>query len=244
MNPHEPPPRHVSLIELAELCGEDADALYWVSQQQPDSIDSAREFLRNWNQQIRPWLSQFEEEYWKGDQEAAFRVMAIAASFDGFPVPDWAAQALYRGWHAYTYWKPGAGSINAAMGFERDGKRQNDNRRRAHLRDFAMWLINDHAHLRNRAVNKDLYNEVAKQLLDPSSIPQSYIRQEVELRMEMMREEFGEPLKELSGATVGRWYEEMKQQIARRSAPNGGGIKAETAKSAPRYHFIFDKSKK
>ena len=243
MNPHEPPPRHVSLIELAELCGEDADALYWLSQQQPDSIDSAREFLRNWNQQIRPWLSKFKDEYWKGDQEAAFRVMAIAASFDGFPVPDWAAQALYRGWHAYTHWKPGAGSINAAMGINRQGKRQPDNRRRALFRNLAMWLIRDHAHLRNRTIDKELYDDVAKQLLDPSTIPQSYIRPEVEWTIEMFRKESGEPLTDLSGTTVGRWYEELMQQVAQGSAPTGRETKAETEKII-RHHLIFDNKKK
>ena len=59
----------------------------------------------------------------------------------------------------------------------------------------------------------------------------------------MFREESGEPLTELSGTTVGRWYEELMQQVARGSAPTGGGTKAETEKIIRR-HLIFDNKKK
>jgi len=238
MNPREPKQDVVSLKDLAELCGDDVDALYWLSQQYPDSIESASESLCHWADVLRPWLVEFQDEYHNGDAKAAFEVLSFA-SIAHFSVPDWAVQAISHGWGAYITWRPGAESIHEAMGAKREHAKEKANRRRV-LLEYAAWhLVRAHKRETPEEENNSLHTKVAEELLNPSTIADPALRKGVERAREIFREEFGEDLPKFSGATVERWYGDVNRRESSTKQDTGGKNETE----APRFHFIFDKSK-
>jgi hypothetical protein len=188
---------------------------------------------------IRPYLVELEKEYRNGDAKAALRALSYASTAY-FPVPDWAAHVVSSAWGDYITWKPGAESINAAMGVEREGAQQLANRRRILLGRSAAQLVLYHHRKRGRDINKALYADVAKELIDPSKIADPIIRRGVRWALDILEQESGEALTQLSGATVGRYYEEVKQWLDSTKKDQV----AEAKKSVPRHHFIFDNSKK
>lgn len=238
--PRYPFHRRVTLAELAELCGDDAEALYWLSQMPNiENLEDARRMLEYWSKQMRPYLTHLEEAYRNGDATAAFRALQYA-NVSCFPVPYWAADALSHAWGAYVTWQPGADSINDALGVKRKGAKPFESRREILLGYCAARLVWYHHEKENRHITKALYADVAKEILNPSMISHPQIRKEVEWGLDWLREEFGEPLSKLSGTTVGRWYEGEKRRRDRAKREKDTA----TEKKPPRFPFIFDKSKK
>ena len=91
---------YLPLTVLAEVVGEEVDALPWLARLRPETRVQAEEYFANWSGS-RAYMDALRAHFESGDREALFRLIDTAATFH-VPLPQWAADAFSEGWARYT----------------------------------------------------------------------------------------------------------------------------------------------
>jgi hypothetical protein len=166
---------YLPLTVLAEVVGEEVDALPWLARRArllPPTRDEVEKIFSHW-QGIRAYLDTLRERFESGDSEALLDAIRDAADLN-IPLPQWAATAYCSALDSYEQADPDTRTLADAFGIRRP---KSENLEVANRKYLYLGFIQDrykalkHAGLKT-ALNADgaptVWEQISDELKDPS----------------------------------------------------------------------------
>ncbi len=122
---------YLPLTVLAELVGEEVDALPWLARLLPETRAQAEEFFADWPKTCT-YLEALRERFEGGEREALLDAIRVAAEMN-IPMPDWAAAAYRSTLDGYEQAAPGTRTLADAFGVHREKSENLNSARRRHM---------------------------------------------------------------------------------------------------------------
>jgi hypothetical protein len=107
---------YVPLIELAEIVGNDLEALCWLRRLLPQTREEAQALYREHWPEVLGEFDRLRERFTAGDGAALLEAVDSAGEL-GVPLPEWVAEGFGQAWGSYT--EAEARTLGEAFGVER-----------------------------------------------------------------------------------------------------------------------------
>jgi hypothetical protein len=127
---------YLPLTVLAEVVGEEVDALPWLARLLPETRAQAEKFFADWPK-TRTYLEALRERFEGGEREALLDAIRVAAEMN-IPLPEWVAAAYRSTLDGYEQAAPGTRTLADAFGVHRAKSENLNTTRRRHL---YQWFI-------------------------------------------------------------------------------------------------------
>lgn len=162
---------YLPLTVLAEVVGDEVDALPWLARLLPETRAEAERYFTYWHGNI----AEFERlrcEYAAGGHAALLEAIRFAAEL-GTPLPEWAATAYCAALDRYEQAEPSARTLGDAFGVHRTKSEHLNAARTRHL--YLGWILRRHEALKlaglrtaaNAAGAPTIWEQISKELRDP-----------------------------------------------------------------------------
>jgi hypothetical protein len=130
-------PFKLPLPVLAEVVGEEVDALPWLARRLPETKEEAEELFRDYWHQNRQGFERLCCDYHSGERYALLDAIRLATELN-IPLPEWVAAAYCSTLDGYEQAAPGTRTLADAFGVYRA---KSVNLNTARRRDLYQWFI-------------------------------------------------------------------------------------------------------